>query len=99
MKVRKRVIETEVMQFTDKNKAVVYHWASEKQMNIRPSFDNDQKPCLIIPTLEGDMICSLGDFLIVEPFPTDWRKIYPCKEEIFNKTYDIIEEELKCIYK
>ena len=38
------------------------------------------------------MMCSLGNYLIVEPFPTDWRKIYPCKEVIFNQTYEPIVE-------
>jgi hypothetical protein len=83
----KNSIEVEAIQFTDKNKDKAYAWVSEIQMNIQPSFDDNNKPCLIIPTLEGEMTCSLDDYLIKEPFPTDWRKFYPCKEEIFNKTY------------
>ncbi|SQC85462.1 Uncharacterised protein [Clostridium perfringens] len=39
----------------------VYHWANEQQFNIQPSYENGV-PCLIIPTLEGEMICSLGDY-------------------------------------
>ncbi|NFG31419.1 hypothetical protein FDC58_04790 [Clostridium botulinum] len=85
---RKKPVEIEAVQFTDKNKDQVYHWATEIQMNISHSWDKDNKPCLIVPTLEGEMICSLGDYLIKEPFPTDWRKIYPCKEDIFKKTYE-----------
>jgi len=88
MKYRKKPIEIEAIHFIDDNKEYVYHWASEIQQNINISVEGDNMPCLIVPTLEGDMICSLGDYLIVEPFPTDWRKIYPCKEEIFNKTYE-----------
>lgn len=86
-KFRKRPLEIEAVQFTDENKDQVYHWASEIQGNIQPSFDKNNKPCLLIPTLEGEMICNLGDYLIKEPFPVDWRKIYPCKEEIFKQTY------------
>ncbi len=41
----------------------------------------------MIPTLEGTMKLEIGDYLIKEPFPTDWRKLYPCKREIFKKTY------------
>lgn len=85
---RKKPVEIEAVQFTDENKNQVYHWASEIQMNISHSWDKANKPCLIIPTLEGEMICSLGDYLIKEPFPTDCRKIYPCKEGIFKKTYE-----------
>jgi hypothetical protein len=83
----KNPVEVEAVQFTDKNKDQVYKWASNIQMNIYPNFDNDGNPSLRIPTLEGHMECRIGDYLILEPFPTDWRKIYPCKEEIFNKTY------------
>lgn len=93
MKYRKKPVVIEAKHFIDENKEFVYQWASEKQTNIQVSVEGeDERPCLIIPTLEGDMICSLGDYLIVEPFPTDWRKIYPCKEEIFNKTYEPIVE-------
>jgi hypothetical protein len=89
MKARKIPIEVEYMQFTDENKNQVYSWASEIQMNITPSFE-DGKPCLRVPTLEGEMTCSLGDYLIKEPFPTDWRRLYPCKPDIFKKTYEIV---------
>jgi hypothetical protein len=89
MKYRKLPVEIEAFPFTDENKNQVYSWASEIQMNIRPGFEGD-KSCLKVPTLEGEMICSLGDYLIKEPFPTDWRKFYPCKPDIFNKTYEPI---------
>lgn len=89
-KFRKKSIEIEAIQFTDKNKDQVYNWAKEFQSNIQPSWDENNNSCLLIPTLEGEMKCCLGDYLIKEPFPTDWRKFYPCKEEIFKKTYEEI---------
>jgi hypothetical protein len=84
---RKRPVVIEAVQFTDVNKDEVYNWASQIQMNIEPSTRNEE-PVLLIPTLEGEMICNLGDWIIKEPFPTDWRKIYPCKPDIFEKTYE-----------
>jgi len=93
MKYRKKPVAIEARQFTEESKDKVYNWASEIQQNIQPSWDKEGKPCLLIPTLEGEIICSFGDYLIVEPFPTDWRKIYPCKESIFNKTYEKVEDE------
>lgn len=90
-KARKRQIEVEYLQFTDENKNRVYSEVKEVQMNIQHSWDKNDKPCLLIPTLEGEMMCSLGDYLIKEPFPTDWRKIYPCKEEIFKQTYEEVD--------
>jgi len=93
LKYIKKPAIIEAKQFTNESKEKVYHWASEIQQNIQVSWDKEDKPCLLVPTLEGEMVCSLGDYLIVEPFPTDWRKIYPCKESIFNKTYKKLEEE------
>jgi len=85
----KKPIDIKAVQFTDKNKDQVYNWATSIQGNIFHSWDENNQPIIKIPTLEGEMICSIGDYLIVEPFPTDWRKIYPCKKSIFEKTYQI----------
>ena len=43
---------------------------------------------LYIKTLEGDMKVSYGDYIIkgVE------GEFYPCKPDIFNKTYKLVEE-------
>jgi len=90
MRVRKKQIEVEARQFTFETKDRCLVWASQIQQNIYPSFENTDRPCLLIPTLEGEMTASLGDWLIVEPFPMDWRKIYPCKPDIFEKTYEAI---------
>lgn len=88
-KYRKKPIEIEAIQFTNENKDIVYSWATSLQQNVQHGWENG-KPCLLIPTLEGEMICSLGDYLIKEPFPTDWRKLYPCKPSIFENTYELI---------
>jgi hypothetical protein len=88
-KFRKKPIIIEAMRFTEENKNRVFQWASEIQNNIQPSFHEDSL-CLLVPTLQGEMICFIGDYLIKEPFPTNWRKIYPCKPDIFEKTYEKI---------
>ena len=42
----------------------------------------------VIPTLEGDMKASIGDYII-----TGIRgEQYPCKPDIFRKTYDPIKD-------
>lgn len=46
---------------------------------------------LKIMTKEGEMLVSEGDMVIKEPFSTDYRKFYPCKPDIFAKTYQILE--------
>lgn len=42
---------------------------------------------LLIPTREGVMIACQGDYIIKEPRPTDDRKFYPCKLDIFISLY------------
>jgi hypothetical protein len=91
MKFRKKPIIVEAEQFTDENRNRLYHWACSIQQNVTHGLDSSGLPCLLIPTLEGEMECSIGDYVIVEPFPTDWRKIYPCKKDIFEKTYEPAE--------
>lgn len=41
-----------------------------------------------IKTLEGDHICSKGDYIIKGVR----GEFYPCKPEIFEATYDIVKE-------
>lgn len=43
---------------------------------------------LIIPTLEGDMKASIGDFIIKGVH----GEFYPCKPDIFKKTYDRVRD-------
>ena len=44
---------------------------------------------MIIPTLEGDMIASPGDWIITGVH----GEKYPCKPDIFEKTYEIVAED------
>jgi len=43
---------------------------------------------LVIKTLEGDMKASIGDFIIKGV----QGEFYPCKPDIFEKTYEKVEE-------
>ena len=48
--------------------------------------ENDE--CYLIPTLEGNMRFTPNDMLITGVN----GEIYPCKKEIFEKTYEALEE-------
>jgi hypothetical protein len=82
---RKKPVVVEAMQFTEEAKDQVFNWISCNRM---PSWDDDGKPALIIQTLEGNMKAVIGDWIIKEPFPTGDRDFYPCKLDIFEKTYE-----------
>ena len=47
---------------------------------------------LKIETNEGIMLAYFGDYIIKEPFPTNDRMFYPCKPDIFEKTYEEVVE-------
>ena len=49
--------------------------------------DRSVKDKIIIVTLEGNHICSLHDYIIKGVN----GELYPCKPDIFEKTYDIVE--------
>lgn len=90
MKYRKRPVEIDAMQFTDEDKDIVYNWAVSLQGNVYHSWDEDPefnaaaKPVLMIPTLEGEMTASLGDYII----QGEKGELYPCKPDIFDLTYE-----------
>jgi len=52
--------------------------------------DVGAKVWIEIDTLEGIMRADYGDYIIKEPFPTDDRNFYPCKSDIFEKTYEMV---------
>lgn len=55
-----------VMQFTMSNKDAVYIWASSLQMNVYPSWDDDSKPVIKIPSrddVKTIQVCRIGDYL------------------------------------
>ena len=49
----------------------------------------ERGPSLIIPTLEGDMRVSVGDYIIKGV----QGEFYPCKPDIFEATYEPVEGE------
>ena len=52
-------------------------WASTAESGMHPN-------CLLIPTLEGDMLARPGDWIIKGV----QGEFYPCKPDIFAATYD-----------
>lgn len=88
MKYRKKPVVIDAWQFTFENKDMVFHNLREINNNIRPDGTLDS-PKLIIPTLEGDMTESVGDYIIKGVN----GELYPCKPDIFDKTYEPAEQD------
>lgn len=87
-KYRKKPVVIDAEQFTDELKDRTLNWAQQFQMNIIPDWDGNGIPIIKIPTLEGEMVASLGDWIIRGVS----GEMYPCKPDIFEKTYEPVDE-------
>lgn len=84
MKFRKKPVVIEAMQFTDETKNQCFNFVS---CTRSADWDADGLPTLRIQTLEGDMIASVGDWIIKGVK----GEFYPCKPDIFAATYEPAE--------
>ncbi len=85
-KFRKNPVVIEAVQFTGDNAAAVAAWAGKGgEWGLPP--DATRKPAFVIPTLEGPMVASSGDWII----RGIKGEFYPCKPDIFAATYDPAE--------
>ena len=83
MKYRKKPVEVEAVQFTDDNYGILVSIGS---MGLKP--DVKYRPLRMeIETLEGVMTANLGDYIIKGVN----GEFYPCKPDIFEKTYEKVE--------
>lgn len=80
MKYRKKPVVIEALQYTGYNDdEIIKFTKGMAQKGVGKS--------LIIPTLEGDHIASVGDYII----KGIKGEFYPCKPDIFEKTYEKVE--------
>ena len=90
-KYRKKPIEIEAIQLTNESIIEVINWTTD-YISIKIDTDKDDNVMgIIIPTLEGEMKASIGDYIIKEPFGKE-RQFYPCKPDIFEQTYELVEQ-------
>jgi hypothetical protein len=89
MKFVKRPIVVEAIQIpevTDINGHAAFDdWAAQQKLVAKYYH---KRGSLFIKTLEGEMKASAGDFIIKGLA----GEFYPCKPDIFEKTYDVYED-------
>lgn len=90
MKYRKKPIEVEAIQWVDNTEEIIRFcegnctydtYDTAWKVGIAPVQEK-----LVIHTLEGDMMASRYDYIIKGVN----GEIYPCKPDIFEKTYEFI---------
>lgn len=90
MKFRKKPVVIEAVQWLGNNQDELLnfvgsddkiYWSTEQISNC------DCSSVLIIKTLEGNMTALIGDWII----RGIQGELYPCKPDIFEKTYEKVE--------
>ena len=92
MKFRKKPIVIEAMQLKEETLALFFAFVGELKNypECRIAGTNPATGKITIKTLEGDMIAEENDWIIKGVN----GEFYPCKPDIFEKTYDkVIEDE------
>lgn len=90
-KYRKKPVVIEAKQFTTNNEVgspimdAICNWAN--QGKDKPNAWHNGTD-IYIQTLEGEMRATVGDFIIQGVN----GEFYPCKPEIFEKTYELVED-------
>lgn len=92
-KYRKKPVVIEALQWTGDNvkemRAFLGGAVADIVTVFSPVSSADSLPDFLIKTLEGDMLASRGDYIIKGVN----GEFYPCKPDIFVKTYEKVEEE------
>ncbi len=86
MKFRKKPVEIEAWQFNGENGLHWPNWIHNYDRDGKVVFWSNEN-ILTIPTLEGQMFASKGDWII----KGIKGEIYPCKPDIFDMTYEKID--------
>ncbi|MEV8029243.1 hypothetical protein [Cellulosimicrobium funkei] len=88
---RKKPVEIEAVQFNgslNSAKAIAGWCGGRADVDPKPSDPDDVYVSIAIPTLEGVMIASRGDW-IIRGVQGDF---YPCKPDIFAATYEAVTD-------
>ena len=84
MKFRKKPVEVEAHKLTVENMDFVENWCKGSIKGVSLPIE---ERCIDIQTLEGEMRAEIGDYVI----KGIKGEFYPCKPDIFEMTYDIVE--------
>ena len=87
MKYRKKPVTIDAVQWNGFNLEQVLTLADAVPYERPLSLDVDDAHVLLIPTLEGTMRTHCGDWVIRGVN----GELYPCKPDIFEKTYEAVE--------
>ncbi len=88
MKYRKKPVSIEAIQVEDNADCILAIHEFMGQETTRVNYEDKDNPYIKIETLEGTMKASVGDYIIKGVN----GELYPCKPDIFEKTYEEVTE-------
>ena len=90
-KYRKKPMVVEAIQWNGVNRGEIESFCRYENVEFKVEIlkDSTLGMQLIIKTLEGDMVANRGDYIIKGIY----GEFYSCKEEIFEKTYELLPKE------
>ncbi len=83
---RKKPVIIEARQLTDGNRGDILRWTRPNMTPDAYRVADIMRLPVIIPTLEGEMEASVGDWII----KGIKGEFYPCKPDIFVATYEAV---------
>ena len=87
-KFRKKPVVIEAIQWNGKNQVEIFSFVGKDLQIERTTLNGEIVPIsVVIETLEGDHRASIGDWIIKGIN----GEFYPCKPDIFEKTYERVE--------
>lgn len=86
-KYRKKPVEIEAIEFMDTPERIEEIFNFMENETMRVDYSVYGRPAVLIETLEGTMRADVGDYIIKGIN----GEFYPCKPDIFKKTYEEVE--------
>lgn len=83
-KYKKKPVQIEAIQFMGNNVKEIEDFVGQQLLRYTNKDNEDPDYSVGIPTLEGIMKASVGDYIIRGVK----NEFYPCKPDIFRSTYD-----------
>ena len=87
-KYRKKSVTIEAIQFVDNVDCILAIHKFMEQETTRINYEDKDNPYVKIETPKGTMKASVGDYIIKDVN----GEFYPCKPDIFAKTYEEVTE-------
>lgn len=87
-KYRKKPVVIEAIKWDGTNSDEIMKFSNATKTEDNRTFSTDDR-VLVIRTLEGNMYANIGDWIIKGVH----GEFYPCKPDIFEKTYEPVEGE------